>query len=97
MCTSARRSAVKQPTSHRPRLLLAGRPGAAQTSHLAPAVLHALERFAVHSLDSAALFGASSSSPEEACAQVSLTGTMVTPNFKLGLKLLVVVLNQFDW
>lgn len=51
-------------------MLLAGRPGAGQTSHLAPAVLHALERFTVHSLDSAVLFGVSSTSPEEACAQV---------------------------
>lgn len=67
----SRRSAVKQPTSHRPRMLLAGRPGAGQTSHLAPAVLHALERFTVHSLDSAVLFGVSSTSPEEACAQVT--------------------------
>lgn len=65
------RSAVKQPTSHRPRIMLAGRPGAGQTSHLAPAILHALERFTVHSLDSAVLFGVSSTSPEEACAQVT--------------------------
>uniref|UniRef100_A0A672YEY5 ATPase family AAA domain containing 2 n=1 Tax=Sphaeramia orbicularis TaxID=375764 RepID=A0A672YEY5_9TELE len=65
------RSAVKQPTSHRPRMLLAGRPGAGQTSHLAPAVLHALERFTVHSLELAVLFGGSGgASPEEACAQV---------------------------
>lgn len=65
------RSAVKHPTSHRPRMLLAGRPGAGQASHLAPAVLHALERFTVHSLDSAVLFGVSSTCPEEACTQVS--------------------------
>lgn len=65
------RSAVKQPTSYRPRMLLAGRAGAGQTSHLAPAVLHALERFTVHSLDSAVLFGVSSTSPEEACTQVT--------------------------
>lgn len=51
-------------------MLLAGRPAAGQTSHLAPALLHALERFSVHSLDSAVLF-ASSTSPEEACAQVT--------------------------
>ncbi|XP_029976101.1 ATPase family AAA domain-containing protein 2-like [Salarias fasciatus] len=63
------RSAVKQPMSHRPRMLLVGRPDSGQTSHLAPAILHALERFPVHSLDSAVLFGAGSSSPEEACAQ----------------------------
>lgn len=56
-------------------MLLAGRPGAAHNSHLAPAVLHALERFAVHSLDSAVLFGVSSTSPEEACSQVSVMWT----------------------
>lgn len=48
-----------------------GRPGAAQTSHLGPAILHAMEDLAVHRLDVAALFGNSSISPEEACAQVS--------------------------
>lgn len=52
-------------------MLLVGRPGSGQTSHLAPAVLHALERYAIHSLDSAVLFGVSSVSPEEACAQVT--------------------------
>lgn len=64
------RSAVQHPTSHRPRLLLVGRPRAAQTSHLGPAVLHALEGLAVYRLDSAALFGSGSVSPEEACTQV---------------------------
>ena len=70
-CPRPCRSAVKHPMSHRPRLLLAGHPGAGQTSHLAPAVLHSLECFTVHSLDSAVLFGVSSTSPEEACAQVT--------------------------
>ncbi|TDH03677.1 hypothetical protein EPR50_G00144390 [Perca flavescens] len=74
------RSAVKHPTSHRPRMLLAGRPGAGQTSHLAPAVLHALERFPAHSLDSAVLFGASSTSPEEACAQVFCEAKRTSPS-----------------
>nr|XP_046274213.1 ATPase family AAA domain-containing protein 2-like isoform X2 [Scatophagus argus] len=74
------RSAVKQPTSHRPRMLLAGRPGAGQTSHLAPAVLHALERFAVHSLDSSVLFGVSSTSPEEACTQVFCEAKRTSPS-----------------
>uniref|UniRef100_A0A3Q4GLD4 ATPase family AAA domain containing 2 n=1 Tax=Neolamprologus brichardi TaxID=32507 RepID=A0A3Q4GLD4_NEOBR len=74
------RSAVKQPTSHRPRILLAGRPGAGQTSHLAPAILHALERFTVHSLDSAVLFGVSSTSPEEACAQVFCEAKRTSPS-----------------
>uniref|UniRef100_A0A4W6F1Y2 ATPase family AAA domain-containing protein 2 n=1 Tax=Lates calcarifer TaxID=8187 RepID=A0A4W6F1Y2_LATCA len=74
------RSAVKHPTSYRPRMLLAGRPGAGQTSHLAPAVLHALERFTVHSLDSAVLFGVSSTSPEEACAQVFCEAKRTSPS-----------------
>lgn len=64
------RTAVNHPTTYRPRVLLAGRPGAGQSSHLAPAVLHALERFRVYTLDMAVLFGVSSTSPEEACAQV---------------------------
>ncbi|XP_078101557.1 ATPase family AAA domain-containing protein 2-like [Sander vitreus] len=74
------RSAVKHPTSHRPRMLLAGRPGAGQTSHLAPAVLQTLERFPVHSLDSAVLFGVSSTSPEEACAQVFCEAKRTSPS-----------------
>ncbi|KAM7384838.1 hypothetical protein PAMA_011952 [Pampus argenteus] len=74
------RSAVKQPTSHRPRMLLAGGPGAGQTSHLAPAVLHTLERFTVHSLDSAVLFGVSSTSPEEACSQVFCEAKRTSPS-----------------
>uniref|UniRef100_A0A674BVS1 ATPase family AAA domain-containing protein 2 n=1 Tax=Salmo trutta TaxID=8032 RepID=A0A674BVS1_SALTR len=61
---------LNQPTSYRPRLLLAGRPGSGQSSHLAPAVLHALEKFTVYTLDMAVLFGVSTTSPEEACAQV---------------------------
>lgn len=69
-CMSPYRSAVQHPTSHRPRLLLVGRPRAAQTSHLGPALLHALEGLAIHRLDLAALFRTSSISPEEACTQV---------------------------
>ncbi|XP_027142397.1 ATPase family AAA domain-containing protein 2-like isoform X1 [Larimichthys crocea] len=74
------RSAVKHPTSYRPRMLLAGRPGAGQTSHLAPAVLHTLERFTVHSLDSAVLFGVSCTSPEETCAQVFCEAKRTSPS-----------------
>ncbi|XP_029299380.1 ATPase family AAA domain-containing protein 2-like isoform X2 [Cottoperca gobio] len=74
------RSAVKHPTSHRPRMLLAGRTGSGQTSHLAPALLHALERFTVHSLDSAVLFGVSSTSPEEACVQVFCEARRTSPS-----------------
>ncbi|XP_054461492.1 ATPase family AAA domain-containing protein 2-like [Anoplopoma fimbria] len=74
------RSAAKHPTSHRPRMLLAGRPDSGQTSHLAPALLHALERFTVHSLDSAVLFGVSGVSPEEACAQVFCEARRTSPS-----------------
>ncbi|XP_023272993.1 ATPase family AAA domain-containing protein 2-like, partial [Seriola lalandi dorsalis] len=63
------RSVLSQPTSYRPRLLLEGRPGSGQSSHLAPAVLHALEKFTVYTLDMAMLFGASATAPEETCAQ----------------------------
>lgn len=62
---------MSEPTSYRPRLLLEGRPGSGQSSHLAPAVLHALEKFTVYSLDLAALFGSSGTAPEESCAQVT--------------------------
>lgn len=65
------RSVLSQPTSYRPRLLLEGRPGSGQSSHLAPAVLHALEKFTVYTLDMAVLFGASATAPEETCAQVN--------------------------
>uniref|UniRef100_A0A672S2L0 ATPase family AAA domain containing 2 n=1 Tax=Sinocyclocheilus grahami TaxID=75366 RepID=A0A672S2L0_SINGR len=64
------RSALQQPTSFRPRLLLCGTSGSGQTSHLAPAILHALEKFNVYTLDVAVLYGVSSATPEEACAQV---------------------------
>ncbi|KAM4538680.1 ATPase family AAA domain-containing protein 2-like isoform 1-T2 [Odontesthes bonariensis] len=74
------RSAVKNPTSYRPRMLLVGRPDSGQTSHLAPALLHALERFTVHSLDSAVLFGVSCTSPEEACAQVFCEAKRTSPS-----------------
>ncbi|XP_053322453.1 ATPase family AAA domain-containing protein 2 [Spea bombifrons] len=62
--------AHRQPTSFRPRLLIAGKPGLGQGSHLAPAVIHALEKFTVYSLDLAVLLGSSITSPEESCAQV---------------------------
>ncbi|XP_061597548.1 ATPase family AAA domain-containing protein 2-like [Cololabis saira] len=74
------RSAAKQATSNRPRMLLVGRAGSAQTSHLAPAVLHALERFTVHSLDSPDLFGVSSASPEDTCAQVFKEAKRTSPS-----------------
>jgi hypothetical protein len=48
-----------------------GEPGFGQSSHLAPAVIHALEKFTVYTLDIPVLFGISTTSPEEACSQVS--------------------------
>lgn len=66
------RSPYHQPTSYRPRLLLSGERGSGQTSHLAPALLHTLERFSVHRLDLPALYSVSAKTPEESCAQVGL-------------------------
>ncbi|XP_063087899.1 ATPase family AAA domain-containing protein 2B isoform X5 [Cavia porcellus] len=63
-------SPYHQPTSYRPRLLLSGERGSGQTSHLAPALLHTLERFSVHRLDLPALYSVSAKTPEESCAQV---------------------------
>lgn len=57
--------------SFRPRLLIVGEPGFGQSSHLAPAVIHALEKFTVYTLDIPVLFGISTTSPEETCSQVS--------------------------
>uniref|UniRef100_A0A671W6U9 ATPase family AAA domain containing 2 n=1 Tax=Sparus aurata TaxID=8175 RepID=A0A671W6U9_SPAAU len=68
------------PTSYRPRLLLEGRPGSGQSSHLAPAVLHALEKFTVYTLDMAVLFGASATAPEETCAQIFVEAKRTSPS-----------------
>ncbi len=59
------------PPVHRPRLLVSGLEGMGQSSHLAPAILHALEDFHIQTLDLPALFAVSSKTPEEACTQVS--------------------------
>lgn len=56
--------------SHRPRLLITGLPGQGQSSHIAPAVLHYLEKFPVHKIDLPSLFAVTTKSPEECCAQV---------------------------
>ncbi|KAL1259935.1 hypothetical protein QQF64_010512 [Cirrhinus molitorella] len=74
------RSALQQPTSFRPRLLLCGTSGSGQTSHLAPAILHTLEKFTVYTLDVAVLYGVSSATPEEACAQVFCEARRTTPS-----------------
>ncbi|XP_035020238.2 ATPase family AAA domain-containing protein 2 isoform X1 [Hippoglossus stenolepis] len=74
------RSVLSQPTSYRPRLLLEGRPGSGQSSHLGPAVLHALEKFTVYTLDIAVLFGASATAPEETCAQIFVEAKRTSPS-----------------
>ncbi|CAM4704056.1 unnamed protein product [Leuciscus chuanchicus] len=74
------RNALQQPTSFRPRLLLCGTSGSGQTSHLAPAILHALEKFTVYTLDIAVLYGVSSATAEEACAQVFCEARRTTPS-----------------
>lgn len=63
-------SPLQQPTAYRPRLLLAGAPGSGQSSHLAPALLHHLDKLPVHLLDLPTLYSISAKTPEESCAQV---------------------------
>uniref|UniRef100_A0AAR2K7E7 AAA+ ATPase domain-containing protein n=1 Tax=Pygocentrus nattereri TaxID=42514 RepID=A0AAR2K7E7_PYGNA len=64
-------SAYQQPTSYRPRLLLTGPQGSGQSTHLAPALLHHLDKFTVHRLDLPTLYSVSAKTPEESCAQVN--------------------------
>ncbi|XP_069092116.1 ATPase family AAA domain-containing protein 2B isoform X2 [Pleurodeles waltl] len=73
-------SAVHQPTSYRPRLLLSGEVGSGQTSHFAPALLHSLEQFSVHQLDLPALYSVSAKTPEESCAQVFREARRAVPS-----------------
>ncbi|XP_034383303.1 ATPase family AAA domain-containing protein 2B isoform X2 [Cyclopterus lumpus] len=63
-------SALQQPTAYRPRLMLAGAPGSGQSSHVAPALLHHLDKLPVHRLDLPTLYSVSAKTPEESCAQV---------------------------
>ncbi|KAM4704921.1 ATPase family AAA domain-containing protein 2 [Rhinophrynus dorsalis] len=72
--------ANNRPTSFRPRFLLAGKPALGQGSHLAPAVIHALEKFTVYTLDLAVLFGISVTSPEETCAQLFREAKRTSPS-----------------
>ncbi|KAJ6663155.1 hypothetical protein lerEdw1_010748 [Lerista edwardsae] len=74
------RSAYHQPTSYRPRLLIAGEPGFGQASHLAPAVIHVLEKFTVYTLDFSILFGVSAKTPEEMCAQLICEAKRTAPS-----------------
>ncbi|XP_074941848.1 ATPase family AAA domain-containing protein 2 isoform X2 [Phalacrocorax aristotelis] len=73
------RNAYYQPTSCRPRFLLVGKAGYGQTSHLAPAVIHALEKFPVYTLDQSVLF-VSTTSPEEMCAQLMQEAQRTAPS-----------------
>uniref|UniRef100_A0A452VAZ7 ATPase family AAA domain-containing protein 2 n=1 Tax=Ursus maritimus TaxID=29073 RepID=A0A452VAZ7_URSMA len=74
------RNACYQPMSFRPRILIVGEPGFGQGSHLAPAVIHALEKFAVYTLDIPVLFGVSATSPEETCAQMIREAKRTAPS-----------------
>ncbi|XP_044277774.1 ATPase family AAA domain-containing protein 2 isoform X2 [Varanus komodoensis] len=74
------RSAYHQPTSYRPRLLIEGEPGFGQASHLAPAVIHALEKFTVYTLDLSILFGAGAKTPEETCGQLICEAKRTAPS-----------------
>ncbi|XP_048582150.1 ATPase family AAA domain-containing protein 2 isoform X2 [Nematostella vectensis] len=56
--------------TYRPRMLLSGREGMGQSTHMAPALLHSTEHLSVHCLDLPALYGVTSRTPEEACAQL---------------------------
>ncbi|XP_072323030.1 ATPase family AAA domain-containing protein 2-like isoform X1 [Scyliorhinus torazame] len=78
LCYSRR--AYHQPTSYRPRLLLAGILGSGQSSHLAPALLHSLEKYTVHMLDLSVLYGISTTSPEETCAQLFKEARRTAPS-----------------
>ncbi|XP_040399796.1 ATPase family AAA domain-containing protein 2-like [Cygnus olor] len=75
------RSAYYKPPSCQPHLLIVGKAGYGQVSYLAPAVLHALEKFPVHTLDLSLLF-TNIAPPEEICGEfvffrllLILTGT----------------------
>ncbi|KAM6349591.1 ATPase family AAA domain-containing protein 2-like [Podargus strigoides] len=68
-----------QPLSCRPRFLLAEEPGYGQASQLARAVIHALEKFPVYSLDLSILF-ASVTSAEETCVQLMREAERTAPS-----------------
>ncbi|KAM7317083.1 ATPase family AAA domain-containing protein 2 isoform X2 [Alexandromys fortis] len=74
------RNTCYQPMSFRPRLLIVGEPGFGQSSHLAPAVIHALEKFTVYTLDIPVLFGISTTSPEETCSQMIREAKRTAPS-----------------
>ncbi|KAM6349581.1 ATPase family AAA domain-containing protein 2-like [Podargus strigoides] len=68
-----------QPLSSRPRFLLVEGPGYGQASQLARAVIHALEKFPVYSLDLSVLL-ASVTSAEETCVQLMHEAERTAPS-----------------
>ncbi|NWW19615.1 ATAD2 protein, partial [Falcunculus frontatus] len=68
-----------QPTSYRPRFLLVEEPGCGQAFDLAPAVLHALEKFPAYTLDLPTLF-VSTTSQEETCSQLMREAQRTAPS-----------------
>ncbi|NXK57700.1 ATAD2 protein, partial [Sylvietta virens] len=68
-----------QPTSFRPRFLLVEEPGCGQAFDLAPAVLHALEKFPAYTLDLPTLF-VSATSQEETCSQLIREAQRTAPS-----------------
>uniref|UniRef100_A0A8B9TCW7 Bromo domain-containing protein n=1 Tax=Anas platyrhynchos TaxID=8839 RepID=A0A8B9TCW7_ANAPL len=73
------RSAFCEPTSRRPRLLIVGKEGYGQVSYVAPVVLHALEKFPVHTLDLSVLL-TNVAPPEEICGQVIRNAQKTAPS-----------------
>ncbi|NXP39514.1 ATAD2 protein, partial [Leiothrix lutea] len=68
-----------QPTSFRPRFLLVEEPGCGQAFDLAPAVLHALEKFPAYTIDLPTLF-VSNTSQEETCSQLIREAQRTAPS-----------------
>ncbi|XP_071499622.1 ATPase family AAA domain-containing protein 2-like [Diadema antillarum] len=73
-------TSLSQPYAHRPRFLITGKTGMGQSSHLAPALLHHMERLPVHCLDLPALYACSAKTPEESCAQVFREARRTSPS-----------------
>ncbi|NXF08890.1 ATAD2 protein, partial [Smithornis capensis] len=77
--SSCCRNSPYQPTSFRPRFLLVEEPGSGQAFDLAPAVIHALEKFPAYTLDLTTLF-VSTTSQEETCAQLMREAQRTAPS-----------------
>ncbi|XP_066405145.1 ATPase family AAA domain-containing protein 2-like [Molothrus aeneus] len=73
------RNASYQPTSFRPRFLLVEEPGCGQAFDLAPAILHALEKFPAYTLDLPTLF-VGTASQEETCSQLIREAQRTAPS-----------------